>query len=163
MSGQKRKSFTFDEEDMEWINPLILEWVKENEGKNQSDFVKELMSDYKAKKKEAPEEGALIGRALPSGEGIKEYIDRIQVGATFDKVGSQLEGLSDTLKGEYGKLAAKVKELEAGARLRKSLSDFSSELKPRLENLLDAIKRKFKELTDEIEKLRTSRNQTVES
>jgi phage-related minor tail protein len=157
LSGQKRKSFTFDEEDMEWINPLILEWVKENEGKNQSDFMKELMTGYKARREGAPEEEAPIGRALPSVEGIKDYMERIPLGATRDELGSRLEGLSDTVKSEYGKLSTKVRELEAGARLRKALQDFSRELRPRLEGLLDAIKRKIKDLTDEIKKLQTRR------
>ena len=147
---------------MEWMNPLILEWVKENEGKNQSDFLKELMSDYRTRREGAPEEeGTPVGRVLPSGEEIKDYVERIPLGATYDKLRSQLDGLLDTLKDEYGKLAVRVRELEAGARLRKALSDFSRELRPRLENLLDAIKRKFKDLTDEIERLRTRRHSTA--
>jgi hypothetical protein len=155
LSGQKRKSFTFDEEDMDWINPLILEWVKENEGKNQSDFVKELMTDYRARREGAPEEGAPVGRVLPSGEGIKDYVERIRVGATFDKVGSRLDGLLDTLKGEYRKLAVRVKELEAGRRLSEALRDFSDELRPRINRLLDDVKKKLSDLTSEIGRLRT--------
>lgn len=155
MSGQKRKSFTFDEEDMEWINPLILEWVKENEGKNQSDFMKELMTGYKARREGAPEEEASVKRVLPSGEGIKDHVERVQVGATFDKVRPRLEGLLDTLKDEYGKLVVRVKELEAGARLRKALSDFSDELRPRLDRLLDDVKKKINDLTDAVGRMRT--------
>ncbi len=161
MSSQKRKSFTFDEEDMEWINPLILEWVKENEGKNQSDFVKELMADYKAKK--GSPEKAPVGRSLPSVEGIKDYMERIPLGATRDELGSRLEGVSDTLKDGYGKFSTRVRELEAGERLRKALQDFSRELRPRLEGLLDAIKRKIKDLTDEIKKLQTRLQSSDES
>ena len=44
----KKKSFTFQEEDVEWINSLIMEWVDENEGKNQSDMILELFKDYKS-------------------------------------------------------------------------------------------------------------------
>ena len=147
---------------MEWMNPLILEWVKENEGKNQSDFMKELMSDYKTRREGVPaDEGTPVGRILPSVDGIKDYVERIHLGETYDKLRSQLDGLLDTLKDEYGKLVVKIKELEAGTRLREALSDFSSELKPRLHQLLDTIKEKFKDLTDAVERLRTREQSTA--
>lgn len=31
MSDTKRKTFAFHQEDLDWINPLILEWAKENQ------------------------------------------------------------------------------------------------------------------------------------
>jgi hypothetical protein len=39
----KRKVFTFDESDLEWINPMLLEWEKENEGKKGGVLITELM------------------------------------------------------------------------------------------------------------------------
>ena len=144
------------------MDPLILEWVKENEGKKQGDFLKELMSDYKTRREGvSEEEGTPVGRFLPSGEEIKDYVERIPLGATYDKLGSQLDGLLDSLKDEYGKFVVKVKELEAGTRLRKALQDFSSELRPRLNRLLDTIKEKFKDLTDAFERLRTREQSTA--
>jgi len=42
MSQMRKKSFSFEEEDLEWINPILVEWSKENEGKAQSDLVLQL-------------------------------------------------------------------------------------------------------------------------
>ena len=38
MTNQKGKMFRFEESDLEWINPLLLEWTEENEGKKKSDL-----------------------------------------------------------------------------------------------------------------------------
>ena len=43
----KRKVFTFDESDLEWINPMLLEWEKENEGEKGGAFVTRLMKEYR--------------------------------------------------------------------------------------------------------------------
>lgn len=43
----KRRVFTFDESDLEWINPMLLEWEKENEGKKGGVLVTKLMKEYK--------------------------------------------------------------------------------------------------------------------
>ncbi len=42
----KKKSFSFEEEELTWINPLLVEWAKENEG-NQSDLVLQLLKDHR--------------------------------------------------------------------------------------------------------------------
>ena len=47
MSELKRKYFTFPEDDIEWINPLLEEWSEENEGKSQSDLVLQLLREYR--------------------------------------------------------------------------------------------------------------------
>jgi hypothetical protein len=49
MPELKRKYFTFPEEDLEWINPLLEEWCEENEGKSQSDLVLQLLSEYRGR------------------------------------------------------------------------------------------------------------------
>ena len=47
MSNTKRKVFTFEESDVEWIDPLLVEWQKDNEGKRKSEFIAHLMQEYK--------------------------------------------------------------------------------------------------------------------
>ena len=47
MSNTKRKVFTFKESDVEWIDPLLVEWQKDNEGKRKSEFIAHLMKEYK--------------------------------------------------------------------------------------------------------------------
>lgn len=47
MSNTKRRVFTFDESDLEWINPMLLEWEKESEGKNGAALITKLMKDYR--------------------------------------------------------------------------------------------------------------------
>ncbi len=44
MSQMRKKSFSFEEEELAWMNPLLVEWAKENEGKNQSDAREGLMN-----------------------------------------------------------------------------------------------------------------------
>jgi len=47
MSNTRRKVFTFDESDLDWINPMLLEWEKENEGKKGGALVTKLMKEYR--------------------------------------------------------------------------------------------------------------------
>lgn len=66
MSQSKRKVFTFDEDDLEWINPMLLEWEKENEGKKQGELVTALLNDYRENKK-------------PSGFDLQSTMDKIRI------------------------------------------------------------------------------------
>ena len=151
LGRQRRKSFTFDEADVDWINPLILEWVKENEGKKQSDLIKDLLQDYKTDRENiSPEEETTLKKALPSEGGREDYAGRISksLNASFSKLGPQLNQLMDALRDGWGKFVVKMRELEAGSRLRKSITNFSNELKPHLHQLLTDLKKKYKELTE---------------
>ena len=47
MSKTRRKVFTFDEIDLKWINPLLVEWEKENKGKNGGVLVTKLLRKYR--------------------------------------------------------------------------------------------------------------------
>jgi len=47
MSDTRRKVFTFDESDLDWINPMLLEWEKENEGRKGGALVTKLMKEYR--------------------------------------------------------------------------------------------------------------------
>ena len=138
---------------MDWINPLIIEWVKENEGKNQSDLIKELLQDYKTNKEDIPlEEGMPLEKAPPSEGEREDHAERISksLGASLSKLGPQLNQVMDALKDGWGKFMVKMRELEAGARIRKSITNFSNELKPRLNQLLADLRKKYKDLTESI-------------
>ena len=47
MSKTKRKIFTFEESDLEWITPMLSEWEKENEGKKRGMLITQLLKEYK--------------------------------------------------------------------------------------------------------------------
>ncbi len=53
MSDTKRKTFQFHQEDLDWINPLILEWAEENQDKEKGDLIAELLHDYRNDKEQA--------------------------------------------------------------------------------------------------------------
>ena len=52
MSDTKRKTFQFHQEDLDWINPLILEWAEENQGKEKGALITELLQDYRQDKEQ---------------------------------------------------------------------------------------------------------------
>jgi hypothetical protein len=53
MSETKRKTFAFHQDDLDWINPLILEWSEENEGKEKGELIAELLQDYRKEREQA--------------------------------------------------------------------------------------------------------------
>lgn len=71
MTNQKGKMFRFEESDLEWINPLLLEGTEENEGKKKSDLITELLTDYKHQR-----DTLALGeeRALK----FKTYVDKVK-------------------------------------------------------------------------------------
>ena len=42
-----KNSIIFSELDMDWIEPLFLEWIKENEGKKREELILDLLREYK--------------------------------------------------------------------------------------------------------------------
>jgi len=53
MSDTKRKTFAFHQDDLDWINPLILEWSQENQGKEKGELIAELLHDYRENKEQS--------------------------------------------------------------------------------------------------------------
>ncbi len=68
MNDTKRKTFAFHQEDLDWINPLILEWAEENQDKEKGDLIAELLQDYRQEKEQATQN--------------QERAQRLQEGAT---------------------------------------------------------------------------------
>jgi len=94
MSQSKRKVFTFDEDDLEWINPMLLEWEKENEGKKQGELVTALLKDYRESRKP-------LGFDLQSTmEKIRIHTDRFRsaLSSNTETFRSQLRDFLDQMK-----------------------------------------------------------------
>jgi hypothetical protein len=75
MSKVKRKSFQFQKEDLEWIDPLILEWSEENKGRNKSELITELLKDYRREKEEAEENQDRAKRLQEKAQKIAKPIN----------------------------------------------------------------------------------------
>ena len=126
MARQKGKYFRFEEEDLEWINPLITEWVEENEGKDQAELITELLKDYKQKhdiKKRA-----------------KERTQKLQEGR--DKIKNPLESGFSTAGKKFGSMREQLDEKadKTNVRLRKYLSKTSTDIKKTLSESSEKIK-----------------------
>lgn len=120
----RKKSFSFEEEELAWINPLLVEWAKENEGKKQSDLVlqllrehkdrtptlketldgatsnmKEKLSDYSSKSKEA-----LDGFMGKSKDGLQNMQSKVKTGG---------EGFMDRLRKAEADVRTKLEDIKA--------------------------------------------------
>jgi hypothetical protein len=124
MSQMRKKSFSFEEEELAWINPLLVEWAKENEGKKQSDLVlklltehrdrtptlketlddatssmKEKLSDYSSKSREA-----LDGFMGKSKDGLQNMQSKMKTGG---------EGFMDRLRKAETDVRTKLEDIKA--------------------------------------------------
>ena len=124
MSQMRKKSFSFEEEELTWMNPLLVEWAKENEGKKQSDLVlqllkdhrdrtptiketlddatstmKEKLSDYSSKSKEAMD--GFMGK---SKDGLQNMQSKMKTGG---------EGFMDRLRKAEADVRTKLEDIKA--------------------------------------------------
>ena len=86
MPQSKRKVLTIDEQDLEWINPMLVEWEKEHEGKRQGDLIVQLMKDYR-----------------------DETPSRFEIKAIASKIRSRLEQLHEKLIAQYKMFGMKMR------------------------------------------------------
>jgi len=106
MSQSKRKVFTFDEDDLEWINPMLLEWEKENEGKKQGELVTALLKDYRESRKP-------LGFDLQSTmEKIRIHTDRFRsaLSSSTETFRSKLRDFLDQMKSKAHDIKVKLEE-----------------------------------------------------
>ncbi len=94
MSDTKRKTFAFHQEDLDWINPLILEWSEENEGKEKGDLIAELLQDYRKDKEQTTQN--------------QERAQRLQEGAT--RIAKPITATLNPVKTLFGKALHKFTE-----------------------------------------------------
>ncbi len=122
MSELKRKYFTFEEEELEWINPLLEEWSDENEGKNQSDLVLQLLRKYRDR------EPALKETLDMAASSMKEKLSDYSVRSK--------DVLDDVVvKSKDGLLTVQSRVQSGGSRLMDQLRRVESDFRTRLEDI----------------------------
>jgi hypothetical protein len=119
MSQMRKKSFSFEEEELAWINPLLVEWAKENEGKNQSDLVLQLLKDYRDRPPTIKE--TLDDATSNMKEKLSDYSSKSKE-ALDGFMGKSKDGLQD--------VQSKMKKESEGFmdRLRKAEADVRTKL-----------------------------------
>jgi hypothetical protein len=122
MSELKRKYFTFEEEELTWINPLLKEWSEDNEGKPQSDLVLKLLKDYRDK--EPPLKETLDTAASSMKEKLSVYSVRSK---------DALDGVM--VKSKDGLQTVQSRMQSGGSKLRDQLRKVESNFRTRLEEI----------------------------
>ncbi len=144
MSDTKRKTFQFHQEDLDWINPLILEWAEENQDKEKGDLIAELLQDYRQDRDKAAQH--------------KERAQRIQDGADriTDPIRTTIHRLQATLTRAATLLSEKKAALQLDARLTAA--------RTRIHTALNAASASLKGLaSDATQRLRELRNPPASS
>ena len=94
MSDTKRKTFQFHQEDLDWINPLILEWAEENQDKEKGALITELLQDYRQDKEQTTQH--------------QERAQRLQTRAT--RIAKPIQATLNPLRATLGKVINKFTE-----------------------------------------------------
>ncbi len=149
MAQEKRKSFTFEETELEWINPLLVEWAKENEGKKQGELIAELLRDYKEKR----ESEQTAGEAPPEAERADygEKVGDALSGASV-KLREGAEKLQGQLRGGYEQLAESIGKLETKKRAGEAIGTASEKLKSGGQQISSGLKKGYEQLLGTIKK-----------
>jgi hypothetical protein len=135
MSSLKEKRFKFEEEDLDWINPLISEWAEENEGKKKSDLITELLRDYKQKR-----EAQAISEER--ARKLKENVDKIKnpIDNSLNTVSTKFDSAMDKFGKKTDSLDLDAKIDRTGERINESLSKAATGLNRFLSRSTDKIK-----------------------
>ena len=137
----KRKSFSFEEADYKRLNALIGEYVEDNEGKSQSDFILDLMGNYEAKKNS-------IGNKLKAqSEDIQ-----VRIGGVSEKVTTGMHRIVDQSSGKVSEFTENIKKMDASNKIKDNLSQTSGALKSGLSKLTDKSKEGIGKLQEKIKK-----------
>jgi len=163
----KKKSFSFDETDLEWINPLLIEWVKENKGKKQGDLIAQLLRDFKLKRKSVFIEDDSQAEVITSVKKVKlNYFERVRkvLNIIFDKLESHMRRLLNELQNRYKELMGNIRRLEARECVRTVLSNVFDKLESSVRRLFTRTREEVREtrvdeLETEIKRLQTMVNE----
>lgn len=149
MAQEKRKSFVFEETDLEWINPLLVEWAKENEGKKQGELVAELLRDYKEKKESEP-----AAREMPPEAERADYAERVgdALSGASVKLKEGAGKLQGQLRGGYEQLAESIGKLETKRRAGEAIGTASEKLKSGGQQISSGLKKGYEQLLGSIKK-----------
>jgi len=127
MSEMKRKYFSFQGEELVWINPLLVEWSNENEGKPQSDLILQLLREYRDR--EPPLKETLDMAASSMKEKLSDYSVRSK-DVLDDVVVKSKDGLQimqSRVQSGGSKLMDQLRKVESNFRTR--LEDIKAESK----------------------------------
>ena len=118
MSQMRKKSFSFEEEDLEWINPILVEWSKENEGKAQSDLVLQLLKEHRDKRPSLRE--SLDGATDSLKEKLQDYSTKSKdsMDGLAEKLKSGLQSMQDKVQAWRGKIVDRIRKVEADVRTK---------------------------------------------
>ncbi len=155
MVKERRKSFSFQETDLEWINTLLVEWEKENEGKKQGDLITQLLKDYKKERKGASRKGKTSAEAIEPTDKA-DYVARFSdaLSGTTVKLRTGAEKLQGQLRQGYGQLAENIGNLEARKAAGEALEVASEKLKAGGQQVSVGLKKGYEQLLGNIKKLR---------
>ena len=134
MTKQKGKLFRFETNDLEWINPLILEWVEENEGKNQSDLIIELLQDYKQKKE--------------TRDSSEERVKKVQ--ENVEKVAKPMKNVLNTANMKLNKVMGKFEEKSDSLNLDAKYNSMNESLSKSFSKTSNKINQLFTKSSDKI-------------
>jgi hypothetical protein len=148
----KKKTFSFEESELDWINLMILEWVKENEGKSQSDFMKQLLEDYKSRRGNdviLSEDQGQADKAL-----VKDWFNNFgqQISDLMEKIKNGFGRLINQSSSKLGQLAESVKNADALERIGNSITGASEKLKLSIYGFSEKGKEEYAKLQANIEK-----------
>jgi hypothetical protein len=132
---KKKKYFTFDEEELKWIDPLLYEWSKK-EGKPYSELILQLLEDYRGR--EPPLRDTLDMAASSMKDVLSEYSARSK-----DALDDVMEKSVDGLQTVQSKLKS------GGTILMEQIHKVGSDVRTKLEE----IKAERKELKDDPEEV----------
>jgi ElaB/YqjD/DUF883 family membrane-anchored ribosome-binding protein len=124
MSETKKKYFTFAEEEIKWIDPLLHEWSRK-EGKPYSDLVLQLLEEYRDR--EPPLRDTLDMAASSMKEVLSGYSARSK-DALDDVMEKSMDGLQtaqDKLKSGGTRLMEQIRKVESNVRTK--LEDIKAE------------------------------------
>ncbi len=121
MSEMKKKYFTFQEKELEWIDPLLHEWSRK-EGKPYSGLVLQLLEDYRDR--EPPLKDTLDMAASSMKDVLSEYSARSK-----DALDSVMEKSMDGLQTVQSKLKS------GGTMLMEQIHKVGSDVRTKLEEI----------------------------
>ena len=138
MSDTKRKTFAFHQEDLDWINPLILEWAEENQDKEKGDLIAELLQDYRQDKEQATQH--------------QERAQRLQTRAT--RIAKPIQATLNPLRATLGKVINKFTEKTDNLHLDSKLDKAEHRIDATLTRAGTGINRLAGDATQRLRELR---------
>jgi len=125
MSEMKKKYFTFEKEELTWIDALLEEWSNENEGRPQGDLIVQLLKDYRDRG--PPLRDTLDMAASSMKEIFSDYSVRSKdaLDSVMVKSKDGLQTVQSKLQSGGSKLMDQIRKVESNVRTK--LEDIRAE------------------------------------